>query len=131
MEQENKYQNGTIYYLFDRKNNRIYIGSTCKAFNKRMCDHRYDFRAWKGECGNKIPRSYRTSFDILIQDEYEKGILENFKCSSKRELEYRETEWILAFKEKDIEVVNKHQPNKSTRPVLPHHFFPLPQPCPS
>ena len=131
MEQQNNYHNGIIYYLFDRRNNRIYIGSTCKSFNKRISDHKYDFKAWKGECGNKLPRSYRTSFDILIQEEYEKGILENFKCKSKRELEYRETEWILAFKEKNVEVVNKHQPNKSTSPVLPHYFFPLPQPCPS
>ena len=126
MEQQNKYHNGTIYYLFDRRNNRIYVGSTCKAFKKRMYDHDYDFRAWKGECGNKLPRSYRTSFDILIQDEYEKGILENFKCESKRELEYRETEWIMAFREKNIEVVNKYQPNKHAKPVLPHQFFPLP-----
>jgi len=129
MEQTNKYHKSKIYYLFDPKNNRIYVGSTTAAFNKRMNDHKYDFKAWKGECGNKIPRSYRTSFDILIQDEYETGILENFKCSSKRELEYRETEWILAFREKNIEVVNKHNPNINTRPVLPHHFFPLP--CPS
>ena len=125
MEEQNKYHNGTIYYLFDRKNNRIYVGSTCKAFKRRMNDHNYDFRAWKGECGNTIPRAYRTSFDILIQDEYEKGILEKFKCKSKRELEYRETEWIFAFKEKNVEVVNKLQPNKQATPI------PLPLPCPS
>lgn len=126
MEQTNKYHKSKIYYLFDRKNNRIYVGSTTARFKKRMCDHLYDFKAWKGECGNKLPRNYRSSFDILIQDEYEKGILENFKCSSKRELEHRECEWILAFKEKNIEVVNKYKPNTTTRPVLPHCFFPLP-----
>lgn len=127
----NKYHKGTIYYLFDRKNNRIYVGSTCAAFKKRMCDHVYDFEAYMGRKNNKQPRSYRASFDIIIQEEYEKGILENFSCENKRQLEYRESEWILAFREKDIEVVNIHKPNVTTKPVLPHCFFPLPQPCPS
>jgi len=125
---KNKYHKSKIYYLFDRNNNRIYVGSTTASFKKRMCDHLYDLRAWEGKRGNKIPRNYRSSFDILIQDEYEKGILENFKCSSKRELEHRETEWIMAFREKNIEVVNKNVPNINTKPVLPHQFFPLPSP---
>jgi len=126
MSEVNKYHKSKIYYLFDRINNRIYVGSTTAAFKKRMCDHLYDFKAWKGEANNKLPRSYRTSFDILIQDKYETGILENFKCENKRQLEHRECEWILAFSEKNIEVVNKHKPNITTRPVLPHCFFPLP-----
>ena len=127
MEQTNKYSKSKIYYLFDRINNRIYVGSTCSSLKKRLCDHKYDLKAWNGEANNKIPRNYRASFDILIQDKYEHGILEEFSCNTKRELEYRETEWINSFREKNIEVVNKNMPIKNCpAPVLPHHFFPLP-----
>lgn len=127
MEQINKYSNGKIYYLHDKINNRIYVGSTCTSLKKRIGDHKYDFRAWKGECNNKLQRNYRASFDILIQDKYEHGILEEVSCNSKRQLEYRECEWINAFRAKDIEVVNKNMPIKNhPPPLLPHHFFPLP-----
>ena len=127
MEQTNKYSKSKIYYLFDRINNRIYVGSTCSSLKKRLCDHKYDLKAWNGEANNKIPRNYRASFDILIQDKYEHGILEELFCNTKRELEYRETEWINAFREKNIEVVNKNMPIADhPSPVLPHHFFPLP-----
>ncbi len=123
----NKYSKSKIYYLFDRINYRIYVGSTCSSLKKRLCDHKYDLKAWKGEAHNTIPRSYRTSFDILIQDKYEYGLLEELSCDNKRQLEYRETEWINAFREKNIEVVNKMIPNANlSAPVLPHHFFPLP-----
>tara|TARA_B110000503_G_scaffold138780_1_gene225657 strand:- start:33 stop:416 length:384 start_codon:yes stop_codon:yes gene_type:complete len=127
MEQTNKYSNSKIYYLYDRINKRIYVGSTCCSLKKRLCDHKYDYKAWKGEAHNQLPRSYRTSFDILCQDNYEHGILEEFSCGSRRELEYRETEWINAFRMKNVQVVNLHIPNLSVKPpVLPHHFFVLP-----
>ena len=122
----NKYEKGLIYYMYDKKGNRIYVGSTCASFKKRMSDHKYDYNAYFGLRTNKIQRGYRSSFDIMIQDDYETGILEEYSCDNKRQLEYRESEWILAFREKNIEVVNKNQPNKTTQPTLPHHFFPLP-----
>ena len=122
----NKYNKSLIYYFYDRKGKRIYVGSTIARFNKRKADHIYDYEAYMGNKTNKFERNYRSSFDIIIQEEYETGILEEYSCENKRQLEHRESEWILAFKEKDIEVVNKHQPNKNTIPILPHHFFPLP-----
>ena len=53
----NKYSKSKIYYLFDRINNRIYVGSTCSSLKKRLCDHKYDLKAWNGEANNKIPRT--------------------------------------------------------------------------
>jgi len=123
---DNRYKKSIIYYYYDRKGKRIYVGSTIATFKKRKCDHMYDFQAYMGNKNNKLIRGYRSSFDIIIQEDYETGILENYSCENKRQLEHRESEWILAFKEKDIEVVNRHQPNVNTIPVLPHHFFPLP-----
>ena len=64
----------------------------------------------------------------MIQDKYEIHILENFKCENKEQLEDRETQWILAFKEKSWEVVNKNKPNKDTKLILPHHYYPIPNP---
>ena len=48
---------------------------------------------------------------------------------NKKELFFRESEWILAFREKNIEVMNKIIPNgKCVAPTLPSCFFPLPSP---
>jgi len=124
----NKYNTSLIYYFYDRKGKRIYVGSTIATFKKRICDHMYDYQAYFGNKNNKLIRGYRSSFDIIIQEDYETGILENYSCENKRQLEHRESEWILAFKEKDIEVVNKYKPNINTQAVIPHEFFPLPAP---
>ena len=123
-----KYKNGYIYYLYDPINKRIYIGSSRMTFSKRMSDHKYDLKAYMGEAKNKLPRNYRSSFDIIIQDKYESGILEKFPCDCRRDLEYREFEWIKAIKEKnDIEVVNIKKTDKEvTQPLLHHSFFNLP-----
>ena len=123
---KNKYDDGYIYYLYDRINQRIYVGSSYTKFSKRLYDHKYDMKAYLGQMTNKIPRSYRTSFDIIIQDKWEHGILEKFPCENKSQLEFREGEWILAFREKDIEVVNQRIPVKGTKPSLPSCFYPLP-----
>lgn len=127
----NKYNKSLIYYFYDRKGKRIYVGSTIASFKKRKCDHMYDYQAYMGNKNNKLIRGYRSSFDIIIQEDYETGILEHYSCENKRQLEHRESEWILAFKEKDIEVVNRHQPNVNTKAVIPHQFFPLPLPSKS
>jgi hypothetical protein len=125
----NPFMNSYIYYLYDRKQNRIYVGSSYTSFKKRLYDHKYDLKAYLGQATNKHPRSYRTSFDIIIQDDYESGILEKYPCNSKKELHFRESEWILAFRQKNIEVMNKVIPNgECVAPTLPSCFFPLPSP---
>ena len=129
VKKNNKFHKAYIYYLYDRKQNRIYVGSSYTSFKKRLYDHRYDLKAYLGQATNKIPRSYRTSFDIIIQDEYESGILEQYPCEGKKELHFRESEWILAFREKNIEVMNKVIPNGDcVAPTLPTCFYPLPSP---
>ena len=62
----NPFEKAYIYYLYDRKQNRIYVGSSYTSFKKRLYDHRYDLKAYLGQATNKIPRSYRTSFDIIL-----------------------------------------------------------------
>ena len=128
----NPFEKAYIYYLYDRKQNRIYVGSSYTNFKKRLYDHKYDLKAYLGLATNTQPRSYRTSFDIIIQDDYESGILEKYPCNSKQELHFRESEWILAFRQKNITVMNKVIPNgKCVAPTLPSCFFALPSPKPS
>ncbi len=119
------YSDGKIYCYLDRVNSRVYIGSTCQKAMKRIQDHQTDFKGYMGLLQKE--RNYRSSFDIIIQDKYEVHILENFKCENKEQLEDRETQWILAFKQKDFEVVNKNKPNKDTKLILPHYYYPIPR----
>ena len=124
--EDERYKDGYIYYMYDRKNQRIYVGCSRMRFSKRMADHRYDYKAYMGQASPSLVRNYRTSFDIIIQEEYETGILEKFPCNSKKELEYREYEWITALNEKeDLEVVNIWKRNIK-KPQLNHSFFQLP-----
>ncbi len=119
------YADGYIYYFYDEIRNNLYIGSSRQNFKKRIRDHHTDLKGFLGEL--KTPRCYRSSFEVIIQDNYKKGILEYFPCESKKQLETRETEWILALSQKkNINVVNKHNPTKDHKLSLPVSFFPLP-----
>jgi len=123
--QRTSYADAYIYYLYDEPRNNLYIGSSRQNFKKRIRDHHTDLKGYLGEL--KTPRSYRSSFEIIIQDNYQKGILEYFPCESKNELEKRETEWILALNQKkNINIVNKITPNKNHKLTLPEIFYPLP-----
>ena len=118
------YADGYIYYFFNRENKLIYIGSSRQNFKKRISDHKTDFKGYMGLL--KKHRTYRASFEIIIQEDYEVGILEYYPCDSKQDLEIREGEWILAFKEKNFNVVNKSIPSRNTKLTLPPSFYPNP-----
>ena len=83
-----------------------------------------DFKGYMGLLNKH--RNYRASFEIIIQEDYEVGILEHYPCNSKQALEKREAEWILAFQEKNINVVNKSIPSRDTKLILPSCFYPVP-----
>ena len=118
------YADGYIYYYYDRRNNNVYVGSSRQNFKKRQNDHMTDYKGYMGLLNKH--RSYRASFEIIIQEEYEVGILEYYPCNSKLELEKREAEWIIAFQEKNINVVNKSLPSRNTKLTLPSCFYPVP-----
>jgi hypothetical protein len=124
---KNGYQNGYVYYLYDPVNKRIYIGSSKMSLSKRLSDHKYDMKAYLGEANPSMGRSYRTSFNILIQNEYLHGILEKYPCDCRKDLEYREFQWIQAYSKKDdIEVVNIKKNKIIDESQLHHSFYPLP-----
>ena len=122
--QRSTYADGYIYYYYYRPNKDVYVGSSRQNFKKRQNDHMTDFKGYMGLLNTH--RNYRASFEIIIQEDYEVGILEYYPCDSKEELEKRETEWILAFQEKGFNVVNKYIPSINTKLTLPSCFYPVP-----
>jgi len=86
---ENKYQQGKIYKIIDKTNNNIYIGSTIKTLNKRLIEHKTEYK----KSINK-KQSNTTSFEIIKNNNYEILLLETFPCNNKYELEQRERYYI-------------------------------------
>ncbi len=88
----NKYQFGIIYKLVSKHTNDIYIGSTINGYC-RLIVHK---NAYKNREGNKHRTSKNISaFKILQYEDCEMKLIENYPCNSKRELEERESHYIL------------------------------------
>tara|TARA_R100001594_G_scaffold134028_1_gene174976 strand:+ start:451 stop:822 length:372 start_codon:yes stop_codon:yes gene_type:complete len=101
------YDNGKIYAIISQKNNLCYVGHTIQGIKKRLGKHITDFKGYMGELNTY--RNYRGSFDILIQDDYEIILLQDYPCNCKKELEKQEAKWI--FKMSAIyEITNKNLP---------------------
>ena len=86
----NRYEKGQIYKIVDIGQTKMYIGSTTEPLSKRMERHRSDYKQYLMN-----ERHYMSSFSLF--DEF--GIdnckilwMENYPCSSKKELERREGE---------------------------------------
>mgnify|MGYP003119479423 CR=1 FL=1 len=111
MEQQpnlNKYQNGKIYKITDNTNGNIYYGSTQKSLARRLSDHKYDYKRREKE-GN-----VRTSSQIICNQDYTMDLVEDFPCSTRKELEKRESYYInnyecinKAKKKQCFKVINK------------------------
>ena len=102
-----KYENGKIYAIISKQNNLCYVGHTVETLRSRLSKHLTDFKGFMGELN--AYRNYRGSFDILIQDDYEMILLQNYPCSCKKILEKQEAKWI--FKMSSIyEITNKNLP---------------------
>ena len=99
MEQQNplnKYKNGKIYKITDNTNGNIYYGSTQKTLNRRLSDHKYDYKRREKE-GN-----VRTSSSIICNNDFTMELVEDYPCNSRKELEERESYYINNF-----ECINK------------------------
>ena len=94
------YSKGKIYKLVCNVTGLIYIGSTTTTLNQRKGKHSGDFTRF-----NKGKYNYVSSFDIIKGDDYSIELIENFPCTSKKELLTRETFYINS-----VECVNKCNP---------------------
>jgi len=85
--------------------NKIYIGCTAQEdLSKRITSHLSSFNRWK-----KNPINYCSSFEVLKHDCFAVQIQEYFPCTSKKELEEKET-WYIRNTENCI--------NKSKKSIL-------------
>ena len=104
---DERYINGVIYCIYSKSSKLIYIGSTIQGVKTRLIKHKTDMNGFLGLLPK--PRHYRSSFEVLICDDYEIIELEKYNCNNKNELERREALWILKLS-KDFNVVNKLMP---------------------
>ena len=81
----NKYKNGKIYCIWSYETSDIYIGSSCEELDYRMKKHK---DAYKQFLNGK--KNYISSFEIIKYGDAEIGIIEEFPCQSRKELERRE-----------------------------------------
>ena len=106
---DERYENGKIYLILSKESNMGYIGSTIQTLENRLRKHNTDMNGYLGLLPKK--RNYRSSFEVLIYEDYQIILLENFDCCNRRELEKREAMWILKLSNK-IKVVNILMPSK-------------------
>ena len=98
------YQLGKIYRIFCNVTGLNYYGSTCEpTLARRSAGHRSDFKKWKND-----DEHYLTSFECLINDNYEIVLVELFPCNSKMELHKRERFYI-----ENNDCVNKIVPTRT------------------
>jgi len=102
----NKYLQSYIYYIKCNTTGLIYIGSSIEPMNTRLGKHLTDLRGYLGINGNK-PRAYRSSFEVLMNDNYEMKKIEDYPCENKHQLEVREGLFI-----KNNNTCNKRLPCK-------------------
>lgn len=99
-----RYKKGRIYKIIDNTNNKIYIGSTCKALSQRLAQHRYDYKQY---LLGKM--HFITSMDILKNNNYGIVLIEEYPCDNKEQLLSRERHYI----EISINCVNKAIPMRT------------------
>jgi hypothetical protein len=99
-----KYQKGKVYAIICRKTGRRYVGSTCEpTLAKRLAKHNSDFNYWI-----KFGIKYKTSFDIIKDNDYYIVLLESYPCNSKDELRMCEQKHIDLY-----ECVNNYKAFRS------------------
>ena len=83
---ENKYQNGKIYKIISSQTDKIYVGSTCETLRRRFNRHK------------NRQSHYISSNEIIKYEDAKIILLEDYSCDNKRELEEKEREYILLYK---------------------------------
>ena len=75
------YADGKIYAIMSPSTNKIYVGSTIQTLKQRLCVH----------CSSPSPAAH----EILKHGDAYMQLIENFPCSTKKELEQQEGFYIL------------------------------------
>lgn len=78
---ENKYKKSIIYGIYCKTTNMIYIGSTIQKLYQRLSLHKNQIKYNRPLCSSQI---------IILNDNYDVFVIEDFPCKSKDELRKRE-----------------------------------------
>ena len=103
------YSSGKIYCIKDNISKDVYIGHTIQPLHIRLSKHETDYRGFMGL--NNKPRNFRGSAEVIFNGDYNIHLLEEYPCETRKELEKRETYWILKMSEK-YKTTNKNMPSK-------------------
>ena len=79
------YKNAKIYVIKSKQTNNVYIGSTCQSLDKRLNDHKYNYKRW---LNGKY--DYTSSYEIIKYNDCYIELLEAYSCDTKQELHKRE-----------------------------------------
>jgi hypothetical protein len=90
-----RYGSGKIYAIRSKLTSKFYIGSTYKTLEQRFSGHKSNFTAYK----SGLRKSFFTSYEIIEHNDAYIELIEDFPCSSKKELSRREGELILKHKD--------------------------------
>ena len=97
------YSQGKIYKIVCNKTGLIYIGSTIKTLDERLKKHEYDMERFfhtKKYNPDKLKKGYMcSSFFVFLNKDYKIGLIENYPCSSKLELEIKECNYMKLYPE--------------------------------
>jgi hypothetical protein len=78
---------GNIYKIVSDRTDKIYIGSTVKSLEERLEEHENDYELWFNK---EFKSGYISSFEILKYGDYKIILIEEYPCSSYKELLKRE-----------------------------------------
>ena len=84
-----KLSKACIYGIRCNTTGLLYIGSTSTCLKSRLSRHITDLRGYMGYLNKH--RAYRSSFEVLFNDNYEIFKIEDYPTDNKHELEIRET----------------------------------------
>ena len=87
------YQKARIYKLADNTNGNFYIGSTCSALSRRLCQHVCSAKRYE----NDKQKTRQCSSRVIIQNnDYQMILIQRYPCNTKEELVAKEYEVIQA-----------------------------------
>jgi hypothetical protein len=98
-----KFENGKIYKIIYLKDiNKIYIGSTCTSLTRRFNIHKSDAKKHINKNVYNFPKFFYNNG----YDNFKIELIENYPCNSKKELEQREYDIMIEYKNNNFELLN-------------------------
>ena len=112
MELENKFNDSKVYKIVCRVTNLVYIGSTTQGLNRRLIQHKADYKRYLA--GNY---SYLSSFEIIKNNDYYIKKIKSYNFNNNDDLLDKETFWIKRYGS-----VNKNIPNRTKEEYSTYYY---------